>query len=292
MAANPHVLPVFDPVTNTVSYAVACPDTGAAAIIDAVLDYEPKAARLSHASARALLDAVQARGWRVQWVLETHVHADHISAGDWLRAQTGAKLAIGRAITMVQAAFAPRFGMDTLPCDGRQFDVLVDDGDVLPLGNTGIRALATPGHTPGCVTWLVGNAAFVGDTLFMPDYGTARCDFPGGSAADLWRSIQRILALPAETRLFVGHDYLPTGADARRDYAWETTVAETRARNIHVGGGATEASFIALRQARDATLAPPLLILPSLQCNIAAGALPAPDASGRQLLHLPLTLVD
>ncbi|MEI6417622.1 MAG: MBL fold metallo-hydrolase [Sphingomonadales bacterium] len=287
---TPIVLPQFDAATNTVTYLLACPRTGAAAIIDPVLDYEPKGARISHASARQLLATVRERGWQLHWLLETHPHADHLSAGDWLRSQTGARLAISRHITQVQALFAPRFGMDALPCDGRQFDVLLDDGDVLPLGDIGIKVLHTPGHTPACVTFLAGDAAFVGDTLFMPDYGTARCDFPGGSASMLWQSIQRILALPAATRLFVGHDYLPAGPAARRDFAWETTVAETRAHNIHVGGGATAAGFIAMREARDATLAKPVLILPSLQVNIAAGALPAPDARGRRFLHLPLEM--
>jgi glyoxylase-like metal-dependent hydrolase (beta-lactamase superfamily II) len=194
---------------------------------------------------------------------------------------------IGARIAEVQKVFAPRFGMDDLPTDGRQFDVLVEDGATLPLGNLTIRVMHTPGHTPACLTYLIGDAAFVGDTLFMPDYGTARCDFPGGDAATLHASIQKILALPPETRIFVGHDYLPTG---RADYACETSVAAQKAVNIHVHDGVDARSFVAMRQARDATLAPPTLILPSLQVNIVAGELPPPDAQGRRFLRLPLSL--
>jgi glyoxylase-like metal-dependent hydrolase (beta-lactamase superfamily II) len=283
----PQVETFFDPATNTATYLLSDPVSGAAAIIDPVLDYEPKGAVLSHRRARALLAAVRARGLRLLYVLETHAHADHLSSGDWLRRETGAELVIGAGIRAVQKVFAPRFEADDVTADGAEFDVLMADGDALALGTLEIRALHTPGHTPACVTYLVGDAAFVGDTLFMPDYGTARADFPGGDARTLYRSIQRILALPEATRVFVGHDYLPQGRD---HYRFETSVAEQRARNIHVGGGAGEAEFVAMREARDATLAPPVLILPSLQVNIRGGRLPAPSPRGQLFLKLPVTV--
>ena len=283
---RPDVTPFFDHATNTWTYLVSDPDTGEAVIIDAVLDYEPKGARVSHNGLEALYSVVERRQLKLRWILETHAHADHLAGGHWLRDKSGAPLVIGARIAEVQKVFAPRFGMDDLPTDGRQFDVLVEDGATLPLGNLTIRVMHTPGHTPACLTYLIGDAAFVGDTLFMPDYGTARCDFPGGDAATLHASIQKILALPPETRIFVGHDYLPTG---RADYACETSVAAQKAGNIHVHDGVDARSFVAMRQARDATLAPPTLILPSLQVNIAAGELPPPDAQGRRFLRLPLS---
>ncbi|OYZ14847.1 MAG: MBL fold metallo-hydrolase [Sphingomonadales bacterium 28-64-96] len=284
---RPDVTPFFDHATNTWTYLVADPDTGEAVIIDAVLDYEPKGARVSHNGLEALYSVVERRQLKLRWILETHAHADHLAGGHWLRDKSGAPLVIGARIAEVQKVFAPRFGMDDLPTDGRQFDVLVEDGATLPLGNLTIRVMHTPGHTPACLTYLIGDAAFVGDTLFMPDYGSARCDFPGGDAATLHASIQKILALPPETRIFVGHDYLPAG---RADYACETSVAAQKAGNIHVHDGVDARSFVAMRQARDATLAPPTLILPSLQVNIAAGELPPPDAQGRRFLRLPLSL--
>ena len=284
---RPDVTPFFDHATNTWTYLVSDPDTGEAVIIDAVLDYEPKGARVSHNGLEALYSVVERRQLKLRWILETHAHADHLAGGHWLRDKSGAPLVIGARIAEVQKVFAPRFGMDDLPTDGRQFDVLVEDGATLPLGNLTIRVMHTPGHTPACLTYLIGDAAFVGDTLFMPDYGTARCDFPGGDAATLHASIQKILALPPETRIFVGHDYLPTG---RADYACETSVVAQKAGNIHVHDGVDARSFVAMRQARDATLAPPTLILPSLQVNIAAGELPPPDAQGRRFLRLPLSL--
>ena len=282
---RPEVQAAFDPATFTASYLVLDPVTKTAAIIDPVLDFEPKAGKLSTASADALLAAVRDQGLHLAYVLETHAHADHLSAADYIRRQTGAKIVIGARITEVQKTFIPVFEADASP-DGAAFDVLMEEGEALPLGELTIEALHTPGHTPACLTYRIGDAAFVGDTLFMPDYGTARADFPGGDARTLYRSIHKVLALPPETRVFVGHDYLPAGRDTFR---WETTVAEERARNIHVGGGVAEDDFVAMRQARDATLAPPTLILPSLQVNIRAGALPEPTAAGNVFLRLPVT---
>ncbi|WP_368492527.1 MBL fold metallo-hydrolase [Sandarakinorhabdus limnophila] len=222
---------------------------------------------------------------QLKYVMETHAHADHLAGGHSLREKTGAPLVIGARIGDVQRVFAPRVAMDDLATDGRQFDKLLEEGATLPLGNLTIRVLHTPGHTPACVTYLIGDAAFLGDTLFMPDYGSARCDFPGGDAAMLHASIHKILALPPETRIFVGRDYLPAG---RSDYACETSVAAQKAGNIHVHDGVSADDFIAMRGARDAKLAPPLLILPSLQVNIAAGELPPADAKGRRFLRMPL----
>jgi len=283
---RPDVQAFFDPATFTASYLVSDPATGAAAIIDPVLDFEPKAGKLSTASADALLAAVATRGLTLTYVLETHAHADHLSAADYIRGKTGVGIVIGARIIEVQKTFVPVFETN-IAADGAAFDVLMNEGDALPLGDLTIGALHTPGHTPACLTYRIGDAAFVGDTLFMPDYGTARADFPGGDAATLYRSIRKVLELPPETRIFVGHDYLPAG---RSDYRWETTVAEQRARNIHVHDGVDEADFVALRQARDATLAAPTLILPSLQVNIRAGALPAPTAAGNVFLRIPVTV--
>ncbi|HEY0651094.1 MBL fold metallo-hydrolase [Phenylobacterium sp.] len=285
---HPTVQAFFDPATSTASYLVSDPATKAAAIVDPVADYEPKGAKLSHGSADALLQAVRDQGLDLLYVLETHAHADHLSAADYIRRRTAAEVVIGARITEVQKQFIPLFEADDVDDDGRAFDRLVDEGDELPLGELAIRVLHTPGHTPACVTYLIGDAAFVGDTLFMPDYGTARADFPGGDAASLYRSTRKILALPPQTRIFVGHDYLPAG---RSDYRWETTVAEERARNIHVRDGVSEADFVAMRKARDATLPPPTLILPSLQVNIRAGALPPAAPGGHVFLRLPVSEV-
>jgi len=276
----------FDPATFTATHLVWDDQTGEAAAIDPVLDYEPKGARLSTASADAVLRALGERGLKLTYVLETHAHADHLSAADYLRRKTGAEVVIGAEITRVQKAFIPLFEAEDVAADGRQFDRLVREGEELPLGTLKIGVLHTPGHTPADVTYLIGDAAFVGDTLFMPDYGTARADFPGGDAGALYRSIRKILALPPQTRLFVGHDYLPEG---RSDYRWETTVAEQRTGNVHVHDGIDEAAFVALRTARDRTLQPPVLILPSLQVNIRAGALPPPSPEGRTFLKIPVT---
>ncbi|HWA61032.1 MAG TPA: MBL fold metallo-hydrolase [Caulobacteraceae bacterium] len=286
---RPDIDAVFDPATNTITYLVADPATGTAAIIDPVLDYEPKAARLATRSADALLEKVRARGLRLAWVLETHAHADHLSAADYIRRRTGAKVVIGERIVDVQKTFGPLFEATDVKPDGGDFDHLAKDGERLPLGGLTVEVMHTPGHTPACVTYVVGDAAFVGDTLFQPDYGTARCDFPGGDAATLYRSIRRILSLPAETRLFTGHDYLPPAG--RKTPAWESTVAQQRADNIHVRDGVGEEAFVALRRGRDATLAPPVLILPSLQANIRAGALPPPTAEGHVFLRLPLNAI-
>jgi glyoxylase-like metal-dependent hydrolase (beta-lactamase superfamily II) len=284
---TPDVQTFFDKTTSTATYLVIDPATKTAAIVDPVLDYEPKAARLSTTSADTLLAAVHAQGLTLAYVLETHAHADHLSAAGYIRRQTGVAIVIGAEITRVQKVFIPLFEADDVSPDGAAFDRLLGDDDTLPLGELTIHNLHTPGHTPACVTYLIGDAAFVGDTLFMPDYGTARADFPGGDAATLYRSIQKILRLPPETRVFVGHDYLPAG---RNEFQWETTVGKQRARNVQVHEGITESEFVATRQARDATLAPPALILSALQVNIRAGDLPPPTKKGRVFLKIPVTM--
>ena len=282
---TPHVQTWFDLATNTATHLLHDPGSRAAAIVDPVLDFDPASGKLGTASADAVLADVAARGLQLLYVLETHAHADHDSAGDQIRRMTGARIVIGAQITEVQKTFIPLFAADEVDADGADFDRLVEEGDTLPLGGLEINVLHTPGHTPACVTYLIGDAAFVGDTLFMPDNGSARCDFPGGDAATLWRSIRKLLALPGDTRLFVGHDYL---RDGRTDYRWQTTVAEERAANIHVGDGMDEAGFVAMREARDATLAVPRLLLPALQVNIRAGALPPPSPGGQVFLRIPV----
>lgn len=286
--SRPDVVGVFDPATHTVSYVVSDPATGAAAIIDPVLDFDPAAARTSTGSVDRLLEIVAARGLRLEQVLETHAHADHLTGAHEIRERTGAPVSIGAAITRVQKTFGDLFEAADVRPDASAFDRTWADGDRFRLGEMDVEVLHTPGHTPACISYRIGDAVFVGDTLFMPDFGTARCDFPGGDARTLHRSIQRLLALPDETRMFVGHDYLPAG---RSDFAWETTVAAQKADNIHVGGGRSEADFVALREARDATLPAPQLILPSLQINIRAGALPPAEASGRRFLKTPLNVL-
>lgn len=282
---NPTVQAFFDPATSTVTYLVHDPATRVAAIIDPVLDFDAASGRTATHSADAILAAAAEQGLTVQWLLETHAHADHLSAAQHLREKTGADVVIGQHITTVQSFFAALFEAEDVTPDGSQFQRLVAEGDRLPLGEMSIAVLHTPGHTPACVTYLIGDAAFVGDTLFMPDYGTARADFPGGDAGQLYRSTRRILSLPPETRIFVGHDYLPAG---RSEYVWETTVAAQLAGNVHVHDGVNEADFVAMRSARDATLPAPRLILPSLQVNIRAGALPPPSAGGHTYLKLPI----
>ncbi|MES2834089.1 MAG: MBL fold metallo-hydrolase [Pseudomonadota bacterium] len=265
---HPTVQAFFDPATYTVTYLVSDPASRVAAIIDPVLDYDPATSAKTTSSIDAILTELERQGLTLAWVLETHAHADHLSAGHYLRGKTGAPVGIGARIHEVQETFAPKFN---LPTPGPEvFDRLFTDGDRFPLGDLTVEVIHTPGHTPACVSYRIGDAVFVGDTLFMPDFGTARADFPGGDAATLYRSIQRILALPGETRVFVGHDYLPK--DGRTDYRWQTTVAAERDGNIHVGRGATEAAFVAMRTARDATLPPPKLLEPALRANIRAGA--------------------
>ncbi len=286
--ASPDVVGVFDPATHTVSYLVSDPATGAALLIDPVLDYDPASARTSTASIERLLDMVRERGLTLERVLETHAHADHLTGAQAIRERTGAPIGIGRHIAAVQRTFASLFEASDVSPDGGAFDALYVDGDSFGIGQFEVEVIHTPGHTPACVSYRIGDAVFVGDTLFMPDYGTARCDFPGGDARTLYRSIQRILDLPDNTRVFVGHDYLPEG---RTDFAWETTVAAQKAGNIHVGANRSEDDFVALREARDATLKPPQLILPALQVNIRAGELPPAEASGQRFIRLPLNAI-
>lgn len=278
----------FDPATNTVSYVVHDPVSKAAAIIDPVLDFTQRNGRTATDSADRLLAHVDALGLDLKWLLETHAHADHLSAAHYLREKTGALVVIGAQITEVQAIFADLFELDDSARNGTAFDRLVSEGDALPLGDLSIAVLHTPGHTPACVTYVIGDAAFVGDTLFMPDYGTARADFPGGDARTLYRSIHKLLALPDAMRLFTGHDYPP---ETRVQPAWEASVAEQRTANLHVHDGIDEATFVAMREARDATLAAPLLILPSLQVNIRAGEMPPPTTDGHIYLKLPVNAI-
>ena len=284
----PMVEGFFDPATHTITYLVADPATGAALVIDPVLDFDAASGRTSTASLEQVLARIAERGLTLERVLETHAHADHLTGADEIRRRTGAPIGIGARITEVQKVFGVLFEAHDVTPDGVVFDRLYADGERFALGSLTVEVVHTPGHTPACVSYVIGDAAFVGDTLFMPDYGSARCDFPGGDARTLYRSIQRILALPPRTRVFVGHDYLPEG---RTDFRWETTVAAEKADNIHVGGGRSEDDFVALREARDATLKVPALILPSLQINIRAGALPPPEASGKRFLKLPLNAI-
>ncbi|WP_084420745.1 MBL fold metallo-hydrolase [Henriciella litoralis] len=276
----------FDPDTSTVTYLVVDEASSKAAIIDPVLDFDPASGKLRTSSADEVLAEVEARGLHVDYVLDTHAHADHLSAGDYIRRKTGAEYGIGEHIRDVQKIFRPVFNAVDITPDGHVFDHLFSDGETFAIGGLNVRVLHTPGHTPACLTYVIEDAAFVGDTLFMPDYGTARADFPGGDSATLYRSIAKILSLPPETRIFVGHDYLPEG---RTDYRWETTVAEQRAANRHVHDGISEEEFVEMRDARDATLQPPRLILPSLQVNIRAGSMPPEDTDGRTYLKIPVT---
>lgn len=288
MPNRPHIETFFDPATFTASYVVHDPATHRAAIIDPVLDFNPRNARISTKSADAILGYIAAKGLEVDWLLETHAHADHLSASQYLHEKTAAPVVIGAHITKVQETFAALYEADDVTPDGSQFGRLVREGDTLPLGEFSIDVLETPGHTPACVTYIIGNAAFVGDTLFMPDYGTARSDFPGGSASQLYRSIRKILSLPTDIRIFVGHDYLPEG---RSEFQWETSVAEQKSGNIHIHEGVSEADFVALRNARDAKLEAPVLILPSLQVNIRAGAMPPASDRGRIYLKIPVNAI-
>ena len=284
----PSVHAVFDETTNTATYVVSDPGTGRAAIIDPVLDIDMASGRTSTRSVDAIISHVRDNALDVDWILETHVHADHLSGAQQLRAAVGGRIAIGEHVTVVQETFKEVFNLVGLATDGSQFDHLFADGESFTVGNIAARVLATPGHTPACVTYVIGDTTFVGDTLFMPDFGTARTDFPGGSAGQLYDSIQRIFALPDETRLFVCHDYKAPGRD---QFAWETTVGEQRANNVHVRDDVARAEFVSVREARDAELGMPALILPSLQVNIRAGELPAPDDNGVRYLRIPLNAV-
>ena len=287
-AAHPDVTGFFDPETNTISYVVKDPDSSACAIVDSVMDIDYAAGRISYTQADKIIAFVRDRGLSVAWLIETHVHADHLSAAPYLQAELGGKLGIGRNITLVQETFGKIFNAGTeFQRDGSQFDRLFDDGDSYQIGGLHCRALHTPGHTPACMTHVMGDAAFVGDTLFMPDGGSARADFPGGDAGVLYDSIQKVLALPDDTRLFMCHDYGPNGREIR----WETTVAEEKAHNIHVGGGKTREEFVAFRAKRDAELGMPRLIIPSLQVNMRAGHLPPEDENGRRVLSVPLNVL-
>jgi glyoxylase-like metal-dependent hydrolase (beta-lactamase superfamily II) len=289
MSRTPEVKGFFDEPTNTVSYVVRDPQTNSAALIDSVLDYDSAAARTDTASADGLIRYVKEAKLEVQWILETHVHADHISAAPYLQQKLGGDLGIGEKIMVVQETFGKIFNEGTeFQRDGSQFDRLFRDGDKFKLGTIEAYAIHTPGHTPACMTYVIGDAAFVGDTLFMPDFGTARADFPGGDAAMLYRSIRKVLSLPPETRLFLCHDYKAPG---RSHYAWETTVAEERANNVHVKDGVTEEQFVAMRTARDKTLGAPKLILPSIQINMRGGNLPPADDDGNVFLKVPLNRI-
>ncbi|PPC78466.1 MBL fold metallo-hydrolase [Pokkaliibacter plantistimulans] len=285
---GPVVTPFFDESTFTFSYLVRDPDSTSCAIIDSVLDFDYAAGRTSVSSVKAVLDFVKLHGLSVEWILETHVHADHLSAAPYLKEHTDGRIGIGSHITVVQETFGKAFNAGAeFTRDGSQFDHLFTDGESFKVGTLAATALHTPGHTPACMTYVIGDAAFVGDTLFMPDYGTARCDFPGGDAATLFRSINKIYALPADTRLFMCHDYKAPG---REHYAYETTVQEQRENNIHVHQGTSEADFVSMRTQRDATLSMPRLILPSVQVNMRAGHMPPEESNGQVYLKVPINL--
>jgi len=286
--SRPDIQAFFDETTFTVTYVVTDPRTGRAAVVDPVLDFDAASGRTSTRSADAVIDAVRQAGATVEWILETHVHADHLSAAPYLQGVLGGRKAIGRNVTEVQATFQKIYNLDRLATDGSQFDHLFADGDQFTIGELACQVIATPGHTPACVTYVIGDAAFVGDTMFMPDFGTARTDFPGGSAAELYASIRRILDLPPATRLFMCHDYKAPGRDV---YAWETTVAEQRSKNIHINDTVSRDDFIAMREARDSQLGMPKLILPSIQVNVRAGHLPDPEDNGVRYLKIPLDAV-
>lgn len=285
LTVRPEVTAFFDEPTNTVSYVVKDPGSNACAIIDSVMDIDYAAGRIAYESADEIIAFVERRGLTVEWLIETHVHADHLSGAPYLQGKLGGKIGIGNQITAVQDTFGKIFNEGTeFQRDGSQFDRLFAEGDSYRIGGLTAFAMHTPGHTPACMTHVMGDAAFVGDTLFMPDGGSARADFPGGDARTLYRSIKRVLALPPETRLFMCHDYGPNGREVR----WETTVAEQRAHNIHVRDGISEDEFVERREARDRTLAMPRLIIPSLQVNMKAGELPQPDESGKRFLKVPI----
>ena len=285
LSQKPEVTAFFEETTNTISYVVRDPASSSCAIIDSVLDIDYAAGRIAYTAADKIIAFVQANKLTVEWLIETHVHADHLSAAPYIQKKCGGKIGIGEQITVVQETFGKVFNEGTeFRRDGSQFDRLFKEGDSYQIGTLTAFVMHTPGHTPACMTHVIGDAAFVGDTLFMPDGGSARADFPGGDSRILYRSIRRVLSLPGEMRLFMCHDYGPNGRNIR----WETTVAEQRAHNIHVKDGISEDEFVAMREARDKTLAMPKLIIPSLQVNMKAGELPAPDASGNRFLKVPL----
>ena len=283
---HPVVTAFFDEPTNTISYVVKDPAGSSCAIIDSVLDFDYSSGHTDTESADEIIAFVEKEGLKVEWILETHVHADHLSAAPYLQQRLGGKIGIGEKITVVQDTFGKVFNEGTeFQRDGSQFDKLYVEGDSFHIGQLRGDVLHTPGHTPACLTYVIGDAAFVGDTLFMPDFGTARCDFPGGSSETMYESVQKILSLPDATRIFVGHDYKAPGRD---EYAWETTVGEQKEKNVHVGGGKSKEEFVTMRDARDATLAMPKLIIPSLQVNMRAGNMPVPDAQGDVFLKVPV----
>jgi glyoxylase-like metal-dependent hydrolase (beta-lactamase superfamily II) len=285
LTEKPDVTAFFDAPTNTISYVVKDPGSAACAVVDSVMDIDYAAGRITHASADAIIAHIRDRGLALEWLIETHVHADHLSAAPYIQGKLGGRIGIGEKITVVQEVFGKVFNEGTeFRRDGSQFDRLFKDGDTYAIGGMRAVVMHTPGHTPACTTHVIGDAAFVGDTLFMPDGGSARADFPGGDARTLYRSMRRILELPGATRLFMCHDYGPNGREIR----WESSVAEERAHNIHVRDGITEDAFVAMREARDRTLDMPRLILPSLQVNMRAGALPPTDADGRCFLKVPV----
>jgi glyoxylase-like metal-dependent hydrolase (beta-lactamase superfamily II) len=286
--AAPNVHAFHDEATFTVTYVISDPATDRAAIVDPVLDFDPASGRTSTASADDVIAYVTDKQLRIEWILETHVHADHLSGAPYLRAKLGGRTAIGRDVGAVQDTFKSVFNLEDLATDGSQFDHLFADGDTFSIGEMEGHVIATPGHTPACITYVIGDAAFVGDTLFMPDFGSARTDFPGGSATQLYDSIRKILALPDETRLFMCHDYKAPGRD---EFAWETSVAEQRAANIHINDKVSKNEFVEMRESRDSQLGMPRLILPSLQVNLRAGELPEPEDNDVRYLKIPLDAV-
>ena len=288
MLARPEIRAFFDEPTNTVSYLVWDPKTLDGAVIDPVLDFDHRSGEANVHSADAILAAAEKLGVKIGLVLETHAHADHLSGAPYIKLKSGAKVGIGEHIREVQKIFRPVFNANDVSGDGSEFDHLYKDDERFYIGTLEVEVIHTPGHTPACVSYKIGDAVFVGDTLFMPDFGTARADFPGGDAHALYRSIHRLLSLPPETRLFICHDYKAPGRD---QYAWETTVGEERARNVHVRDGVSEDEFVAMRTKRDLTLAAPLLLLPSIQVNMRAGKLPPAEANGVRYLKVPVKLV-
>ncbi len=286
LSGAPVVTGFFDNATYTISYVVADPATKACAVIDSLLDYDPASGRTNTTSADKIIDFISARALKVEWIIDTHVHADHLTAAPYIRERLGGRMAIGDNISRVQKVFSEIFNAEQdFRVDGSQFDHLFKDGEAYAVGSIEARAIHTPGHTPACMSHLIGDALFVGDTIFMPDFGTARCDFPGGDAGELYDSIHKLFALPDETRMFLCHDYKAPGRD---DFVWETTVGRQKRENVHIGGGVSREAFIKMRNGRDATLGMPNLILPSVQVNMRAGEMPPPEAGGKSFIKIPL----